>query len=170
MQEAQLLSARRTFIICKARIYHLQGTHLSSARQGTKSSTPQNKILCRREQNFFKGLEIYFKSLEIYFKGFEIYFQGTEIICVRAATNLCPQEGEIVSARRGKRICMKGSRNPSKGDSKSERREFEIRAKKSRSPSEEESKSEQRGFEVRAKGIRNPSERRKLSAGRVSFS
>ena len=59
------------------------------------------KILCRREQNFFRGTEIYFQASEIYFQAFEIYFKGLEIVFVRAVKKLLTRSKEVVSEAEG---------------------------------------------------------------------
>ena len=64
MQEAQLLSERRTFIICKARIYHLQGREQNLAPRRTKSHAAGNKTFSKAWKYISKAWKYILKALK----------------------------------------------------------------------------------------------------------
>ena len=64
----------------------------------------------RREQNYFKGLEIYFRGTNIYFQAFEIYFRTTEKVLFRGARKNVPRIDEKYTVNR-RRMYRESTKN-----------------------------------------------------------
>ena len=89
------------------------------------------KILCRSEQNFFSGTEIYFQSFKIYFQGSEIYFQALEIVLFPAAKEKYLRDEEIASLYAGNYCCTgKSTRQQYKGIARLRLRGFRLEAER----------------------------------------
>ena len=74
----------------------MQGT---TEMRRTKSFATSDKFSRHREQNFFKGLEIYFSGSEIYFQAFEIYFQATKKVFIHGDEKLFSRGSEFPFAQ-----------------------------------------------------------------------
>ena len=87
---------KKVNIACNKHLFRQRQTSLPPA---TNISAVSDKLLCRLQQNFFKGLEIYFSGSEIYFQAFEIYFQATKKVFIHGDEKLFSRGSEFPFAQ-----------------------------------------------------------------------